>query len=94
MTSIFGTFLTVWAPLVKGEFLHKLFPMVKIHDLRKNGKSGESGRFVLCELKMNIHRLGILWITPVEKPVENVENYELSTGISALSLFAASCGNL
>jgi len=31
---------------------------------------------------MNIHRDTILWITPVEKPVENVENYELSTGIS------------
>jgi len=33
---------------------------------------------------MNIHRITFLWKTPVEKPVENVENYELSTGIPIL----------
>jgi len=31
---------------------------------------------------MNIHSDPSLWKTPVEKPVENVENSELSTGIS------------
>jgi len=33
---------------------------------------------------MNIHSKAFLWKTPVEKPVENVENYELSTGIPML----------
>ena len=34
--------------------------------------------------KLNIHRSGTLWITLVEKDVDNVENCELSTGISLL----------
>ncbi len=38
-------------------------------------------RIILCEPKMHIHSMSVLWITPVEKSVENVENYELSTGI-------------
>jgi hypothetical protein len=33
---------------------------------------------------MNIHSMFSLWITVVEKPVDNVENYELSTGIPIL----------
>jgi hypothetical protein len=33
---------------------------------------------------VNIHSMFFLWITPVEKPVENVENYGLSTGIPIL----------
>jgi hypothetical protein len=41
---------------------------------------------------MNIHSLTFLWITPVEKPVENVENYELSTGISLFSKTRVPCG--
>jgi hypothetical protein len=39
---------------------------------------------ILCEPKMNIHRIASLWITPVEKSVENVENYGLSTVIPLL----------
>lgn len=31
--------------------------------------------------KMHIHRESTLWKRAVEKPVENVENYEFSTGI-------------
>ena len=30
---------------------------------------------------MNIHRGISLWKTPVDKPVENVEKWEFSTGI-------------
>ena len=41
---------------------------------------------------MNIHSAVNLWITPVEKPVENVENYELSTGIPILSKTGETCG--
>jgi len=36
--------------------------------------------------------MSFLWITPVEKPVENVENYELSTGIPIFSKTAEPCG--
>ena len=45
----------------------------KIHDLQKSRKSVEGRRIVLCEPAMYIHRLLFLWITPVDKPVENVE---------------------
>jgi hypothetical protein len=41
---------------------------------------------------MNIHSPAFLWITPVEKPVENVENYELSTGIPMFSKIGKGCG--
>ena len=47
---------------------------------------------MLCEPKMNIHRPDSLWITLVEKPVENVENYELSTGIAPLYKTHRPCG--
>ena len=35
-----------------------------------------------------------MWKTAVEKSVENVENYELSTGISLFWFFPTSCGIL
>jgi len=41
---------------------------------------------------MNIHSMARLWKTPVEKPVESVENYELSTGIPMLWEPRLSCG--
>ena len=69
------------------------FPHGKIHDNRKSGTSVDSRRKTLCEPKMNIHNPHGLWKTPVEKPVENVENYELSTGISLLWKFSPACGN-
>jgi hypothetical protein len=37
--------------------------------------------------KMNIHKVAPLWTTPVEKPVENVENYEFSTAIPQFYLW-------
>ena len=66
----------------------------KIHDPRKSGKSVEACRIFLCEPKLNIHNTPRLWKTPVEKPVEIVENYELSTGIFALSVLSPSCGKV
>ena len=48
---------------------------------------------VLCEPKMNIHNDPFLWKTPVDKTVENVENFELSTGIPSFFFSTDSCGN-
>jgi len=42
---------------------------------------------------MNIHSIFCLWITLVEKPVDNVENCQLSTGISLFIKPAVPCGN-
>ena len=42
---------------------------------------------------MNIHNPSPLWKTPVDKPVKNVENSELSTGILMLYRSTAACGN-
>ena len=66
----------------------------KIHDPRKSGKTVEDRRFFLCEPKLNIHNLPGLWKTPVEKPVEIVENSELSTDIFVLSHLRPSCGKV
>ena len=43
---------------------------------------------------MNIPIPHPLWKTPVEKIVENVENYELSTVIPFLSPWGGSCGKV
>lgn len=64
----------------------------KIHDPQKSRKSVEGRRIVLCEPAMYIHRLLFLWITPVDKPVENVENSEFSTGIPGISFCTPPCG--
>ena len=66
----------------------------KIHDPRKSGKSVEACRIFLCEPKLHIHSMPRLWKTPVEKPVEIVENSELSTGFFALFFFCFSCGKV
>ena len=69
------------SPPVKSRIFAQRESCGKNHDGRKSGKSGESRHIVLCELKMNIHNPHSLWKTPVDKPVENVENSEFSTGI-------------
>ena len=43
---------------------------------------------------MNIHNSPPLWKTLVENSVENVENYELSTGISLLWKKPPACGKV
>ena len=40
----------------------------------------------------SFHSCGRLWKTPVEKPVENVENSRLSTGILHFSNAGSGCG--
>ena len=69
---------------VKSEFLHKKSPPSKNHHLRKSAETCPGPQFILCEPKMNIHSAACLWKTLVEKSVENVENYELSTDIPLL----------
>ena len=66
--------------------------MVKSTTREKMGNPAKSVAGLLCEPKMNIHNPHPLWITPVEKSVENVENSELSTGISFLWKFTPACG--
>ena len=75
-------------------FFAQFFRPVKIHGLRKSGKSGEGCRSMLCEPFMNIHTSPSLWKTLVENSVENVENYELSTGISLLWKIHIACGKV
>jgi len=59
----------------------------KIYDLRKSVVSVEGCRkWFPCPI-VNIHSRCELWITLVDKVVDNVENLELSTGISPLSPF-------
>ena len=72
------------SPFVKSEFLHKESCPSKNHHFQKSAETGTAPPFILCEPKMNIHRITTLWKTPVEKSVENVENYGLSTVISLL----------
>ena len=78
--------------VVKSEFLHKKLPVVKNTICGKSAESSALCSLILCEPKMNIHRAAVLWKTPVEKPVENVENSELSTGILMVSETVAGCG--
>jgi len=72
--------------------LHKKSPIVKNTIGRKSAVFFGLFSFILCEPKMNIHSMARLWKTPVEKPVESVENYELSTGIPMLWEPRLSCG--
>ena len=64
----------------------------KKHHLTKSGENRDPTPLILCEPKLNIHRIPHLWITLVEKSVENVENYELSTVIPILSKIPTACG--
>ena len=79
---------------VKPRFFVQFLRCGKIHSVRKSGKSGEGCRDCLCEPKMHIHNSPHLWKTPVDNTVENVENCELSTGISLLSKSCLSCGKV
>ena len=81
-------------PSVKTRFFVQILPCGKNHSLQKSRKLGEVCRVFLCEPKMNIHTLLPLWKTPVENPVENVENCDLSTGIPPLSNSGPSCGKV
>ena len=61
---------------------------------RKSGKFVKGGRIFLCKSgKVWIGTAG-LWISAVEKPVEIVENYWFSTGISGGCSRGAGCGKV
>ena len=79
---------------VKRGIFAQRFCCGKKHQPRKSGRIVEGRRIFLCELFLNIHIPLHLWKTPVEKPVEIVENYELSTGISLLWKFLPGCGKV
>ena len=81
------------APCQGGIFAQS-FPCGKNHHGRKNGKTGIRALETLCKPCLHIHILHPLWKTPVEKPVEIVENCELSTGISPLFPGGGPCGKL
>ena len=72
-------------------FAQKFFHGKK-HHLQKSGKNVRRCRIFLCEPNMNIHNPHSLWKTLVDNSVENVENYEFSTGISLLCKFFTTCG--
>ena len=80
--------------LVKTRIFAQIRPCGKNYDGRKSGKAVEGCRFVLCKSGLHIHTLPKLWKTPVEKPVENVENFEFSTGIPFVSPGAPACGKV
>ena len=69
-------------------------PYGKKHGGRKSGKKGIWGRRDLCKSVLHIHKPHLLWKTPVEKAVENVENSQFSTGIWLPGLHTAPCGKL
>ena len=72
--------------------MHNFGDVVKNNKPRKSGLPTFPGPCFLCKSAVYIHRNQALWISPVEKSVESVENSTLSTGISALWDFLPSCG--
>ena len=59
------------------ERCEKFFP-------RKSAEKGEICRIILCKPKKDSPRFFHMWKTLVEKPVENVEKFDFSTGIPAV----------
>ena len=79
---------------VKSGFSAQMRPCGKNHRVQKSGKFDELRRTLLCEPNLHIHTSRSLWKTPVENTVDNVENCELSTGISLFSPAPLSCGKV
>ena len=85
-----------------GKSLRDFFCQVKIfaqkiscgknHDPQKSGKWVECRRFFLCQSHRLSTSQGRLWKTLVENSVENVENYEFSTGILTFPTSPPPCG--
>ncbi len=70
------------------------FPYGKKPQRQKSEKNHEGCRRRLCEPKVSVNNRFHLWITPVERSVENVENCELSTGIFPFSAVDSCCGEI
>jgi hypothetical protein len=81
-----------FAPVCQVQIFAQKICHSKKHHLPKSGEIRDTPLLILCEPKLNIHRIPRLWKTLVEKSVENVENYELSTDIPLLSKSGESCG--
>jgi len=62
------------------------------HESRKSGENVSSCRFFFMSIVFIYPQAGRLWISAVEKPVENVENYWFSTGISPVCPARPGCG--
>ena len=65
--------------------LHNVHSLVKVTVCEKVAKLSKGVISFYVNRKVNIHSSLSLWKTPVEKLVDNVENCEISTGISFLS---------
>ena len=61
---------------------------------RKKWKSGLFPAFCLCQPECIFTMYAPLWKSAVDKPVENVENSELSTGISGQTQCGRGCGKV
>lgn len=68
-------------PFVKPLIFHKNFTHWQCDDFGRNFQIGVFPFKLLCHPLVLFHRDLGLWKTPVEKPVENVENFDFSTAI-------------
>ena len=66
---------------------HKIFTHRQSDDSGRIFRNSGSLENVLCHPFILIHKGFGLWITSVEKPVENVENFDFSTAIFLLPFF-------
>ena len=85
---------TLWTTSVKSRIFAQRSCCSKKHGRRKSGENRKTGRKNLCKAAVHIHRGCGLWKTPVEKAVENVENYEFSTGIWLFQRRPGGCGKV
>ena len=70
--------------IVKGNFSGDIFSYGIFSQKENIPKSRIMSKFIMLT-KLHIHNRFSLWKTPVEKPVENVEKYSISTAISGFS---------
>ena len=79
-------------PAVKGVIFAQRIPHGKNHYRRKNGNLLEGCQLAVMSIPAVYPQPVKLWITPVDKPVENVEKCELSTDILPFAKIAPTCG--
>lgn len=75
------------APFVKPLIFHKNLTHRQSDGSGRNFQKRRSLSNALCHPFILFHRDFALWITSVEKPVENVENFDFSTTIFPVSSF-------
>ena len=80
-------FSLLFSPIsVKSKKFAQKLQIGNIYSLQKSGKNVEACHLFLCKSKLDIHSPALLLTTLVDKLVDNVENSELSTGISLFSI--------